>query len=302
MYNKNKDLLKLALLIILVLSIPLVFITLEAIQSMHIVQSQNPVEEINNSLETLYNNVLAKKQNNDSAKIRTAVLEIFKLFNSKDFDKLYSLVTPDMKELFFPTQEEFETYMQTYLKTEKYSPNFSTYEKLNNTENDIFIITIQFFKYTTDEDDILTDKTPLITDTFTLYFEDDTNYKFSFNSFIGTSSPNTTFSNDALEIKLLKTNLYKTQTAFKIEITNKTNTDIVIDENGIYCYVGLMTNSYPSSVIIPANSSKTVQYTIYTGFNLKTSLPKYLYFKGVRSNGMVYLFSISIDYPISISL
>lgn len=302
MYKNDKDLIKLALLIILVLSIPLVFITLEAIQSMHIVKSQNPVEEIANSLDAMYNDVLAKRQNNDSAKIRTAILEIFNLFNSRDFDKLYGMIIQDMKDLLFPTETDFKIFMDNYLKTEKYSPNFSTYEKLNKTEKDTFIITIQFFKYTTDEDDILTEKKPLMTDTFTLYFEDDTNYKFAFNSFIGTASPNNTFTNDVLEVKLQKTNLFKTQTIFKFEITNKTDTDIVIDENGIYCYVGFMTNSYPSSVIIPANSSKAVQYTIYTGFNLKTSLPKYLYFKGVRSNGMVYLFSLPIDYPIPISL
>ena len=50
MYKKNKDILKLILLILLIVSIPLIMISIEFMQQLEIISSLTPSEEIKNPL------------------------------------------------------------------------------------------------------------------------------------------------------------------------------------------------------------------------------------------------------------
>ena len=139
-----------------------------------------------------------------------------------------------------------------------------------------------------------------MSDTFTLYINDDSSYTFSFLSYIGSDKTNSVFENDTFKCSLVKTHLYSAKTIFEIEITNKIDSPIFIDKEEIYVYTGMMPKYYPSSVLIPENSSTTFYYTIYTGLSLENSLPNKLYFRGLHANGNVYIFNLPIKYPINI--
>jgi len=301
MYKKNKDILKLILLILLIVSIPLIMISIEFMQQLEIISSLTPSEEIKNPLDELYQTIIAEPKNKDSSTIRKCIAEIFTLMNEQNYTKLYALLTDDIKNLLFPTEEEFKVYMETYLKTEKYTPKLYNYEKLNKQENDIFIVKVGFLPYSTSKNDISAQKKSVISDTFTLYLTDSGDYKFSFISYIGASTPDEKFEKDNITFALRSVDLYTSKTTFTIEVSNNGNTDLFIDKNGIYLYTGLMQKSYPESILVPATSSTTISYTIYTGLNLKDSLPKELYFKGVHANEKVYLFALPIEYPIKLS-
>lgn len=298
---KTKDKLQLVILIILILMIPIIFISFEFINKIRAVSKINSNEIITNTLDDIYNNILATPKNNDSAVIRNTLTEIFNLMNEKDYTSLYALLADDIKTLHFPSEESFRDYMETYLGDELYSPRFSKYERLNKEENTVFILKVDFLPYSTDESTILDAKESIKTDTFTIYLNDDFTYKFSFLKYIGSGkSTKSVLENDVLTCKLVSTQLYTSHTIFNIEFTNKTQNDIFIDDDGISVTTGLSQKYYSSSVFIPANDTLTISFTVYTGFNLKECLPSKINFKGIHTNGNVYMFSLPIKYPISL--
>lgn len=301
MYKNNKETLKLLLLIILVLAIPLFFISLEMLHNLQIVSAINPSEVLSNTLDDLYENISKIPKNNDASNIRNCLAEIFNLMNEKDFDKLYSLLTDDIKTSIFPTKEAFIDYMGNYLGDEIYSPNFSKYQKLNNEENDVFIVNVNYLPYSTSEEDIINSPVISKSDTFTIYLNEDLTYKFSFLKYIGTGKSNKNiYENELFSCKLLSTNLYMNQTIFNIEFTNKTDTDMFINSEEIYVVTGLMKKPYSPATLISANSTININFSIYSGLNIKDSLPKEIYFRGVHTNGNVYLFVVSIEYPVEL--
>lgn len=305
MKKNDKEMIKLLLLIILVLAIPLFFISLETIQSLKIVSGINPSKIITNTIDDFYENINLLPKNDDASNVRKSLAEIFRLMNKKDFSKLYSLLTDDMKTTFFPTEKDFSDYMATYLGNMNYSPKFSEYEKLNHEEKDVFIVKVDFIPYSVNEYDIKIDNNNNNvekTDAFCIFLNDDLTYKFSFLKYIGTKKSNKTFSNDIFSCKILSTELYVTQTAYTIEFTNKSDKEIFINENGIYVRTGVMPKYYETSTYIPPNSTQTIRFMIYTGLNLKESLPKKIFFKDIHSNGKVYFFSLPIEYPVKISI
>lgn len=301
MYKNKKEMMKLLLLIIIILALPLIFISIEFLYNIKLVSEINPDEIVTNTLDEIYESLNNLPKNNDSSTIRKCLTEIFELMNKRDYSQLYSLLTEDIKEHSFPTEENFIEYMESYLGENTYSPKFSEYEKLNKEEIPIFIVNVGFLPYSTDENDIITTSSPAMSDTFTIYMLDDSNYKFSFLSYIGYGSSNHTFNNDSMQCKIKKTHLYTSKTTFEIEFTNKIDSDIFVDKKGIYTTTGFMTKYYNSTIFIPANSTITTQYTIYTGFSLRDSLPNTLNFKGIHVNDTVYLFNLPIKYPIKLS-
>lgn len=302
MYNGKKDAIKLLSLILVVLIVPLIFISLETIQRLKIVSSINPNEVVNNTLDELYKNITSVPKNNDASTLRRTLIEIFDLMNDKDYEKLYSLLSSDMKSTFFNTKEDFINYMEaSYLSNEKYSPKFSTYQKLNKEDFPVFIVNVNFLPHSTKEIEIKDTPDTLKSDTFTIYMTSDSTYKFSFLSYIGTDSSKHEFENDHFICKIASTNLYMNKTTFNIEITNKTDKDIFINPDEVYVRTGLMPKYYSSLVLVPANSKINFLFDIYTGLKLKDSLPGEVYFEGVHVDGMVYLFYLPIKYPVKLS-
>ena len=300
MYN-TKEKVQFVLLIIAILVIPLIFISLEFIDRIRKVSEINTDEMIIDSLDLFYNDITSKPQNSDSANIRTIITEIFNFMNEKDYDNLYALLTDDIKNLMFPSQDIFEDYMETYLGDEIYSPKFSKYERLNREENIIFVLNVDFLPRSTSEINISTNTVPQKSDIFTIYLNDDLTYKFSFLKYIGSgTSSKSILENDVFSCKLVSTHLYTSNTVFNIEFTNKTESDIFIDKNGISAITGLSPKYYSASILIPTNDTSTINFTIYTGFNLRESLPSEIEFTGIRTNGKVYLFTLPIKYPISL--
>ena len=299
MYKKNKEMPKLILLIILIVAFPIIFISIETIQKIKAVQISTD-DLVTNTLDNMYEKIISVPKNNDSSTVRKCLTEIFELMNEKEFGKLYSMLTDDMKENIFKTEEEFEANMQTYLGGESYSPSFSKYQKLNNEKDDVFIVKVGFAPYSTSEETILDDVKPSKTDTFTIYLSDDKNYKFSFFAYIGSKKARKSYENDAISCKIENTHLYTSKTVFELELTNKLDSDIFIEKNGVFVYTGLMPKYYEKSIAIPANSSIKIQYTVYTGLNLKESLPTKIYLQGIHADGNVYFLSLPISYPVKI--
>jgi len=301
MYKNTKDMVKLILLVIIVVSIPLFFITVETIHKFKVVSEIDPEKIILSPLDDFYNKISTAPKNNDPSTIRKCLNEIFKLMNEKQFDKLYALLTDDIKNLMFPTQDQFTEFMQSYLNDGTYSPNFSEYQKLNKEKNDVFVVKTRFLPYSTEKNDLLSTGEVSKTDTFTIYFNEDETYSFSFLSYIGTGKSEKTRSTEKFSAKIAETHLYLSQTTYFIEITNKTDSDMFIDEDGIYVYTGLMQKNYSQSSLIPANQTVIIPYTVYTGLTLSDSLPDRIYFSGVHLNGKVYMFSLTPKYPVNIS-
>jgi len=297
---RNKEIFKLILLILLILALPLIFISTEI---MHKIQALSEIDMSNISVSTLdqaYNNILSTPKNTDPSTIRKCLSEIFTTINEKDYYSLYNLLTEEFKEKFFPTFESFNDYMINYLGETKYSPKFSSYKKFIKDDISIFIVPIDFLPYSLDEENITTNVEPLMTSTFTLYIKEDSSYNIALFSYIGTKKNKSVFENDVLKCSLVNTHLYTSQTTFDIEITNKTNSNLFIGENEIYVYTGLVKKYYPNSVFIPANSSSVIEFNVYTGLNLKGALPSELYFYAIHIDDTAYLFKLPIEYPINL--
>lgn len=303
MNKRTKENAQVLLIVIVILEIVLIFIVAEFIQKLRVASSISPAEVLNTTVENIYSSISTTPKNTDSSTIRKVLTEIFTDMNDRNFDKLYTKLTSDVKSLFFPTKEDFINYMEAFLADEKYSPSFSEYKTLNNQDNDVFIVKVKYIPYSTSENNILDTSSSATEkkDTFTIYMTNESSYTFSFMSFIGAEESENKFSNEKFEVKLKKTELYTSQTTFYIELTNKLDTDILIDDDGIYCFTGILPKYYSYPVTIPANSTITIPYTIYTGLNLKESLPKEIYFKGVRVNDKVHMFTVPISYPVKTS-
>ena len=248
------------------------------------------------SLEEIHENTQTYKATSASD-LRDILNEIFELMNNKDYSKLYPLLTDDMKELMFPTQTSFEQNMRTYFD-KPYSPSFKKCTKLNKEKNEVFLINVNFLLKSTDEFNIENDNIEK-TDTFVIYLDNDKNYKFSFMSFVGIGPTGKAYSKDDFSCRVLKTYLYNKSTTFIIEVENKTDSTITIGENEIYCYTGAVPKYYTQAVSIPANTTRKISFTIYTGLSVKNSLPREIYIQGIHSNGMVYLFSVPVKYPVN---
>lgn len=301
MYKNDKEKIQTLLLIVLILLIPLIFISFEAIQKIKIVSELNTEDILTGSLDQVYENINSLPKNTAPSTIRKCLTEIFDLMNESKFDELYTLLTDDLKEYMFPTIGDFSNYMTEYLAGNMYSPNFSTYTKLNKEKNDIFIVPVNFLPYNTSKYNIETSTAPSKLDTFTLYLEDDSHYKFSFLSYIGKGEASEYLESDVFSCKIKSTHLFTSQTIYNIEITNHTDHNIFIDKDEIYVFTGLMPKFYSEYTRIPPKQTTNISYTIYTGSNLRESLPKDIYFRGIHSNGDVYLFSLPINYPVSAS-
>jgi hypothetical protein len=299
MYKKTKmDMIQLVLLIILIISIPLLFISFESFQKLRALYKSNNTEVAIPSLEEIYEENSSVYKTTSASDLRNILNEIFELINNKDFNKLYSLLTDDIKELMFPTQDSFESYMKTSFD-KSYSPSIKKYTKLNREKNEVFIIDVDFLLKSTKEFNIENDNVEK-TDTFVIYLGDDGNYKFSFMSFIGTGDSGKAYSKDDFSCKILKTYLYNKSTTFVIEVENKSDSTITIGENEIYCYTGAVPRYYPYSVSIAPHTTRKISFTIYTGLSVKNSLPSEINIQGIHSNGMVYLFYIPVKYPINL--
>lgn len=299
MYKKTKmDMIQLILLIILIISIPLLFISFESFQKLRAMYKINNTEVTIPSLEEIYEESTPVYKTTSASDLRNILNEIFELINNKDFDKLYSLLTDDLKELMFPNQDSFDTYMKTsFNKT--YSPSLKRYTKLNKEKNEVFIIDVDFLLKSTKEFNIENDNVEK-TDTFVIYLDDDGNYKFSFMSFIGTGDAGKTYSKDDFSCKVLQTYLYNKSTTFILEVENKTDSTITIGENEIYCYTGAIPKYYTYATSIAPHTTRKISFIIYTGLSVKNSLPREINIQGIHSNGMVYLFSVPIKYPINL--
>ena len=298
MYKKTKtDMIQLVLLIILIISIPLLFISFESFQKLRALYKLNNKEVTIPSLEEIYTENTTVSKATSASDLRNILNEIFDLINNKNFDKLYSLLTDDLKGLMFPTQNSFENYMRASF-TKTYSPSLKKYTKLNKEKNEVFIIDVNFLQKTTDEFNI-EDNNVEKTDTFVIYLNNDKNYRFSFMSFIGTGGEGKAYSKDDFSCRVLKAYLYNKSTTFVIEIENKTDSTITIGENEIYCCTGATPKYYPHATSILPHTTRKISFTIYTGLSIKNSLPSEIYIQGIHSNGTVYLFYIPIKYPIN---
>lgn len=282
--------------IILIVCMIIVFLAAEMTQSIFSTSNENIDSE--NTLDELYNTLLSLPKNTESPIIRECLDNIFELINTREYVKLYSHLTDDAKKHLFPTEETFINYMTKQFGEKTYSPRFSKYKKF---DNDVYIINVAFFPEQITNETLLENNVAEKNDVFTLFLKDPNNYKFSFKSHIASSSPNTKKGNEEITVTLKNINLYNSQTIFNINIKNNTNNDIFISNKKIFCQLGMRPVYYPSIVSIPANSDTNIDFTIYAGTSLKSSLPTTIAFSEIIVGNTVYMLNLPIKYPIELN-
>jgi len=278
--------------LILILCLVLVFLSIEILEKFEKVSEAETITT--SSLDSLYNTITSLPKNEDPSTIRRILNEIFELMNEKEYEKLHELLTNDFKKMYYPTVESLKKQVDETFSGTKYSPAFSTYEKFDNT----YVVKVSYVPKKVSNKDVTSQEIKSLSDTFSIIINDDGSYKFSFLGYIGGISPNTKKGDNKVFVELSKVHLYNSQTVFEVKIHNNTEENLVIVNEKIYCTVGLRPVYYPSTILVPKNSTETINFTIYTGLSLAISLPTHIYFEEIITNEKVYMGNLPITYPI----
>ena len=213
-YHQNRKMIWLVIIAIIILII--------AIQALNnIVKNQNK----NNS-----NNIINEKEYENNLNINVLISEekvkedeeliidqFLRYCNAKKVEEAYALISEDCKKELFPTIE--------YFKQNYYNPQFSTtklYSKEHFTGN-----TYKIKLY----DDILTTgsvNNNSTEDYFTIKKENNS-VKLNISNYIDSKNINKSSTNDKLQVKVIKKQIYKEYEKYEIQITNLTYDTILLD-------------------------------------------------------------------------
>lgn len=213
-YHQNRKMIWLVIIAIIILII--------AIQALNnSVKNQNK----NNS-----NNIINEKEYENNLNINVLISEekvkedeeliidqFLRYCNAKKVEEAYALISEDCKKELFPTIE--------YFKQNYYNPQFSTtklYSKEHFTGN-----TYKIKLY----DDILTTgsvNNNSTEDYFTIKKENNS-VKLNISNYIDSKNINKSSTNDKLQVKVIKKQIYKEYEKYEIQITNLTYDTILLD-------------------------------------------------------------------------
>ena len=280
--------------LILVLAFVLVFLSVEILDKFQQTSKISDKSIQTNPLDSLYSTLSSLSKNEDSANLRRALNEIFELMNEKEYDKLHELLSDDFKKMYYPNVSDLKKQIDETFNNENFYPSFLNYEKFGNT----YVVKVSYIPKNVTNADIASQEISTISDTFSINIMDDGSYTFSFEGYIGCNSPNTKRGDTKVSIELSKVYLYTSKTIFEVKIHNNTDKNLVIGNKKISCTVGFKDVYYPSTVSIPKNSSKTINFIIYTGLSLSISLPTHITFEEIITDEKVYMGNLPITYPI----
>lgn len=203
-------------------------------------------------------NTLNENQKNNNIEILDNFLSYCKNGN---IEKAYNLLSSNCKELFYPSQEDFE---EKYVK-QYFSSNIQyDYELWDSSKYNIYRIK-------TFEDMLSTGKVSndFSEDYYTIVSEKE-GRKLNINSFINRETINKSISKNNVTVKINYVDVYQDNYIYNITINNKNNNTIVLDtrkntnstyvENGYGAqFAALLYENLDKDLIISPNVEKTIQ-------------------------------------------
>lgn len=242
--------------------------------------------------ESLLSQQKISKTQQDSLKV---IDEFFSYCNKQDFEKAYSLLTEECKELLYPDINDFKEgyYKEIYDGKKK---NVS----VENWTGDIYKITI--------EDDFITtgvyNSGKAKQDYITLKEQDNGEYKLNINSYIGRKKINKTadFIYN-IEAKTLFKDIYMDYEVYTFEVKNQSNGKILIDplndinsmylidENGIkyYAYTHEISKA---ELLINAGETRNFEIKYYNKYTSNRNI------EGIIFSKVMLDYHSTIDYSL----
>ena len=238
----------------------------------------------NIELETKESVVSGDKLSKSQIKTQVSLIEEFVSYcNNKEIDKAYELLTNDCKEEMFHEVGDFEEiYYNRVFNGEKKEASVENW--INNT-----------YKVKYQEDMLSTGKYIEETkqDNITVVKQDSEN-KLNINGYIGRTTLNKKKSQDGITIKVKKKDTYMNFEKYEIEISNNTNSDIILDskedENTMYLedsnevhYTAYSHEITDNNLNIFKNDIKTIEIKYYSKYISSKEIKK-LVFSDIITN------------------
>jgi len=295
MRSLKEDEKKLLLLIILIALIAFTFVFWDLLQTLQAMAQYKFNDKPLSALEQAVKDITLSPKNENSAFIRDTLAVIFDEMNAMDYESLYERLSEDFREdIFDSSLESFSTYMLQYAP-EKYIPKCTEYQKYGDT----YVLNVSFLQYS----DNITESNSVVLkqDYFCIRRGNDGEFTFSFAGFIGNKKSEFKTGNDLLTISLNESKLTRSASSFIIDFENHSDYSIVIPAKRIYVVTGIKPKYYTGSVLIPAQSTAKIQFTVYTGQSLSSALPDDIIFPNIKIGEEKYTFSLPIEYAIELN-
>ena len=144
--------------------------------------------------------------------------QFIKYCNKNDIQNAYNILTEECKNNLFPTIEDFNlNYVQKNFSSEKL---FSKSQYMGNTYKVVFY------------ENLLTtgiDSKEKIEDYYTIVRKEDNSYKLNICNYIKQKKLNGLYKDDKIKIEVTKKDVYKEYEIYRLEVTNQTNKNILLD-------------------------------------------------------------------------
>lgn len=155
--------------------------------------------------------------------INNLINDFFEYCNKKDYNNAYSLLSSEYKSIYCPDIKDFKEYVNNNFESKKIY-NIQNYSNLNKT----YVYNVRIL------DDILASGT---TDGYTysedkfVVKEEDGILKLALNGYCGTENVNILAESEYLNIKVLKKEVTYDQVTYTVELKNKSQYFIVLEDN-----------------------------------------------------------------------
>lgn len=219
-YNQNRHMFW--IVIVTIIGIIAIIQVLNKLASNKIqINNTNSVGDNSTStINTDYSVITGQEIENDKAEI---IEEFISFCNNNQTEKAYEILSEDCKEILYPTLNDFiENYYNKIFETKK------TYAcQAWITGENSYTYRIDFVQ------DMLATGEPSktsILDYYTVVKSEDNEYKLNINKFIGIKDINKTATSNNVTVNILRKRIYKDYEIYDIEVTNKTQNTIMLDD------------------------------------------------------------------------
>lgn len=187
------------------------------------IQEENGIStETSRTNTTSKNYAIVTEQEIDEDKAEI-IEEFINLCNNNQVDMAYEILSDDCKEVLYPTLDDFtEKYFSKIFETKK---AYSCQAWIN--EKNSYTYRIDFIQ------DMLATGEPSktsILDYYTVVKNSNNEYKLNINKFVGMKDINKSKTKDDITIKVLRKKIYMDYEIYDIEVINKTDDTIMIDD------------------------------------------------------------------------
>lgn len=89
---------------------------------------------------------------NESARVKTYFGEFLSYLDNKNYEKAYAMLNSDYKTNYFPTLEEFETYIQENFPSGKLVASYNSFDR----KGEIYVINVSIYSLSGSKDNAVT--------------------------------------------------------------------------------------------------------------------------------------------------